>query len=579
LTSAVRYLSAASAPAAEEADALTQRALALAALARRLRSRPAAASERAALFGQDPTVLAELALKDARRAAVLLPPPPATDGDGDGDASPRPLPLTSAARAEADALFLLERFSDAEAAYLEALSLGPSPEDKAAAEEGLAKARRELGEEEGDDADVGASDQRSPQAAAAAAAAAAASNDDASKPNRRRRGRLARDLDEADCALCAQLLLEPTTTPCGHSFCKSCLSRALDFAPRCPSCRSVLHVSSGQALAVSVTLRALLSASYPEEYARREREAAAAAAEAADQRPPQQRQGERVSLPLFVMTALLPGERMALNIFEPRYRLLIRRCLEGSRRLGTAQGASHHGNDEDDENENEDASLSAPIDGLDRHCTEAEIAECSPQPDGRYHVELVGRRVVRITALSETDGYRVAAGVVVSGAGAGADAPSSACELAALAVRVDARADAWLSRLRAAFSSRGAAARLVDVLERVGRKPALRAATRAAAAAAAAAAGDGDGGLAADEQEQQAQQHPELSPADAAVVAADAEVLSWWAGRLLVVAAPAGGEHADRSMLLKAKGSAERLRIEDRGFEARLASTAGCAVM
>ena len=27
---------------------------------------------------------------------------------------------------------------------------------------------------------------------------------------------------------------------------------------------------------------------------------------------------------------------MALNIFEPRYRLMVRRCMEGSRRLGMA---------------------------------------------------------------------------------------------------------------------------------------------------------------------------------------------------------------------------------------------------
>ena len=30
------------------------------------------------------------------------------------------------------------------------------------------------------------------------------------------------------------------------------------------------------------------------------------------------------------------GEKMALNIFEPRYRLMVRRCMEGSRRLGMA---------------------------------------------------------------------------------------------------------------------------------------------------------------------------------------------------------------------------------------------------
>lgn len=39
-------------------------------------------------------------------------------------------------------------------------------------------------------------------------------------------------------------------------------------------------------------------------------------------------------LPLFVMSPVLPGEKLALNIFEPRYRLMVRRCMEGDRRMG-----------------------------------------------------------------------------------------------------------------------------------------------------------------------------------------------------------------------------------------------------
>ena len=33
----------------------------------------------------------------------------------------------------------------------------------------------------------------------------------------------------------------------------------------------------------------------------------------------------------------MPGEKMALNVFEPRYRLMIRRCMEGNRHFGLAQ--------------------------------------------------------------------------------------------------------------------------------------------------------------------------------------------------------------------------------------------------
>eukprot|EP01043_Picozoa_sp_COSAG02_P075584 COSAG02_NODE_15658_length_1151_cov_0.942966_1_plen_65_part_10 len=40
------------------------------------------------------------------------------------------------------------------------------------------------------------------------------------------------------------------------------------------------------------------------------------------------------SLPLFYLDPMLPRQRLQLNIFEPRYRLMVRRCLEGSRRFG-----------------------------------------------------------------------------------------------------------------------------------------------------------------------------------------------------------------------------------------------------
>ena len=53
---------------------------------------------------------------------------------------------------------------------------------------------------------------------------------------------------------------------------------------------------------------------------------------------------------------------MALNIFEPRYRLMVRRCMEGARRFGMATvGPAHE---------------------LHPIACECEILECQPQPDG-----------------------------------------------------------------------------------------------------------------------------------------------------------------------------------------------------
>ncbi len=69
----------------------------------------------------------------------------------------------------------------------------------------------------------------------------------------------------------------------------------------------VLHVA--RELPVTITLKNILAKSFPSEYAdRATEEAAAVDGGGAD---------ALFSLPVFVMTALLPGEKMALNIFEP----------------------------------------------------------------------------------------------------------------------------------------------------------------------------------------------------------------------------------------------------------------------
>jgi hypothetical protein len=47
-------------------------------------------------------------------------------------------------------------------------------------------------------------------------------------------------------------------------------------------------------------------------------------------------------LPLFVMDVVLPGKKLALNIFEPRYRLMTRRVMEGNRKFGMVSSPRGH---------------------------------------------------------------------------------------------------------------------------------------------------------------------------------------------------------------------------------------------
>lgn len=233
-------------------------------------------------------------------------------------------------------------------------------------------------------------------------------------------------LDDAECVLCFKLLWEPVTTPCGHSFCKPCLARAGDHAARCPVCRSVLHV--GEDLPVTLALKNLLMKAFPEEYQLRASEEAHFICE----------NGNISLLPLFVMAPLLPGERMALNIFEPRYRLMIRRCLAGGRKFGMATVDSMH--------------------VLQKAACEAEITEVETQPDGRYYIEIRGGRRFVPEQNSELDGYRTTLPLYFHDE---LTPEGSKVELQGLMQKISNDADALAGRLRALATSRRQAAELL----------------------------------------------------------------------------------------------------------------------
>jgi len=475
-------------PPALEAVLAAARSAAFARLSAKLRAIPAASSEARALFGLDPLHLADLALRDACRAAALAPD------------------WATAAAARGAALHQLERYGEAEAAFLDALELDPG---HGGAGSGLRAAVAAAG------GTALAAGRRRTGRAAAAAGAGTAGPAPAAPP-----------LDDAECVICSRLLYEPVTTPCGHSFCRRCLARAADHAAgaagsgrpgagsgstRCPMCRAVMHLAGGDA-PVSVVLASLLARAFPAETAARAAEEAAAAASApaaaggagggaagtkdggasppgpAAQPPsppasegggegrahaasaaaaaapalplPGADLGGGPPVPLFVMATLLPGEHMALNIFEPRYRLLVRRVMSGSRRFGMAALAPPP--------PSSDALPRADPHALHPVATEVEILECQPQPDGRFYLEVVGRRRFRVGQAWEVDGYRVASPRYF--ADAPPPCPEAAASTAALASQVEALAEAWVERVRAAAAARGDG-RVLDLLARAGAKP------------------------------------------------------------------------------------------------------------
>jgi Lon protease-like protein len=130
---------------------------------------------------------------------------------------------------------------------------------------------------------------------------------------------------ELDCHVCYNLMHDPVTAPCGHTFCRICLTRVLDHSMSCPVCRRNLPIPpSLTRQASNLRLVSLLQSLYPEMVSAR---AAAIASE-------EQGGIGELDTPLFVCTLAFPGQPTFLHIFEPRYRLMIRRAYNSNQQFG-----------------------------------------------------------------------------------------------------------------------------------------------------------------------------------------------------------------------------------------------------
>ncbi|KAH7139445.1 ATP-dependent protease-like protein [Dendryphion nanum] len=193
---------------------------------------------------------------------------------------------------------------------------------------------------------------------------------------------------EMDCLVCYNTMLEPTTLPCGHTFCRHCLVRVMDHSNICPVCRRGIHIPpiAIQSYPSNSRLVSLLKSLCPE---------------LIDSRAETLRQeelpgGEALDTPLFVCTLSLPDTPTFLHIFEPRYRLMMRRCLEGNKRFGmlmynrasTPQGDL------------------GPVSFLE-YGTMLEIINFELLRDGRSFIETRGVGRFRVLAHGMLDGYTV----------------------------------------------------------------------------------------------------------------------------------------------------------------------------
>lgn len=80
-----------------------------------------------------------------------------------------------------------------------------------------------------------------------------------------------RTKEDVACEICYSVLFQPVTTTCGHTFCRDCLQRSLDFRPVCPYCRQSLDCGVSRNTEVTSEVREITEKLFPDDYAARER--------------------------------------------------------------------------------------------------------------------------------------------------------------------------------------------------------------------------------------------------------------------------------------------------------------------
>uniref|UniRef100_A0A7N4NI58 LON peptidase N-terminal domain and ring finger 2 n=1 Tax=Sarcophilus harrisii TaxID=9305 RepID=A0A7N4NI58_SARHA len=189
------------------------------------------------------------------------------------------------------------------------------------------------------------------------------------------------DASDFECSLCMRLFYEPVTTPCGHTFCLKCLERCLDHTPDCPLCKEKLSEFLASRSYKKTTLTEELILHYlPEELSDRKKVYDDEMKELSNLTK---------DVPIFVCTMAFPTIPCPLHVFEPRYRLMIRRCMEtGTKRFGMC--------------------LADELKGFADYGCMLEIRDVRFFPDGSSVVDTVGISRFRVLSHGLRDGYNTA---------------------------------------------------------------------------------------------------------------------------------------------------------------------------
>ncbi|XP_056436555.1 LON peptidase N-terminal domain and RING finger protein 2 [Gadus chalcogrammus] len=189
------------------------------------------------------------------------------------------------------------------------------------------------------------------------------------------------DSVDMECSLCMRLFYEPVATPCGHTFCLKCLERCLDHNPNCPLCKENL----AEYLATRGYNKTLLMEEVLQRYL---------GDELAERKKIHEEEIKELSnlnqeVPIFVCTMAFPTIPCPLHVFEPRYRLMIRRSMEtGTKQFGMC--------------------IADDLKGFADYGCMLEVRDVKFFPDGRSVVDTIGVSRFKVLSHGQRDGYNTA---------------------------------------------------------------------------------------------------------------------------------------------------------------------------
>ena len=144
-----------------------------------------------------------------------------------------------------------------------------------------------------------------------------------------------------DCAVCLCSKVTPVKWPsaCGHTFCERCCFAVLERGSyQCPLCRDSLAPSDASQILLGNNKLERDAKFIPPtddpEYAEREAADAEAVAAAIARRRKEDAEGSEVMLFCMGSLCLRRGQHLGICLFEPRYRLMVSRALEGDGTFG-----------------------------------------------------------------------------------------------------------------------------------------------------------------------------------------------------------------------------------------------------